>query len=167
MTTALLFSSIPSGLIATAVMVLFLYLPLLWGGAYYDTFGSLGALVLRRVSDRAQLLGSMMLFGGGVLFAVFYGALVLMFIAGPFPPPDYTIRLGPAEVNLFFPLLGLIAGFGQGIFLSLLTSFIVTDHHPVNEYRDTVNLIVSYLVGHTVFGVVVMFFQSQFLPLLL
>lgn len=163
MTTALLFSSVAAGLIATAVMIVFLYLPLLWGGAYYDTLGAIGAIYLQRTSDRARLLGALTLFAGGILFALFYGAFVLMFVFGPFPPPDYTITLGPADVNLFFPLLGLIGGFGQGIFVSLLSSFLITDHHPLPEYRDTFNLILSFMVGHTVYGVVVMFFQSQFL----
>lgn len=166
MTTALLFSSIAAGLIATAVMMVFLYLPLLWGGAYYDTLGSIGAIYLRRVSDRGRLLGAISLFAGGVLFAVFYGAFVLMFLVGPFPPPDYTVALGPAEVNLFFPLLGLVGGFGQGLFVTLITSFWITDHHPLPEYRDTFTLILSFIVGHTVYGVVVMFFHSQFLALL-
>ncbi|NIV35484.1 MAG: hypothetical protein GWN58_40345, partial [Anaerolineae bacterium] len=53
MVTALVLSSVLSGLIATAVMLVFLYLPLLWRGAYYDTLGSIGAIYLRRVDDRS------------------------------------------------------------------------------------------------------------------
>ena len=168
MFTALLLSSAVSGLIGTAVMVAFLYLPIFWRGAYYDTLGALGSMFTRVVDERSRLLGGLALLGGGVLFAGFYGAFVLMFTQGPFPAPDYTLPLGmPVEVNLFYPLLGLIGGFSQGIFVSLITTFFVTDFHPLPALRTPFTLILSFLVGHVVYGTVVMFFQHQLLQLLL
>ncbi len=168
MVAALILASVASGLIATAVMIVFLYLPLLWGGIYYDTLGALGAVFMRRVDERSRLLGAVVLFLGGIFFALFYGAFVLMFLTGPFPAPDYTIFRGlPVEINLFFPLLGLVGGLAQGVFMAMMTTFIVTDFHPLPEYRQPFNLILSYLVGHAIYGVVVTFFAHQFLQLLL
>ena len=168
LTTALFMSSVLSGLAATAVMLVFLYLPLLWGGAFYDSLGAAGALVTKQVDARSRLLGTLMLFAGGVLVAFFYGWFVLMFTNGPFPAPQYVVfPYSVAPVNLFYPLFGLVMGLGQGIFLSLITTFIVTDFHPVSSYRNAFTLILSYLIGHMVYGVVVMFFQAQFLGLLL
>jgi hypothetical protein len=168
MVLALVLSSILSGLVATTVMIMFLYLPLSWGGVYYDTLGAIGATFLKRVDGQSRLLGVFWLFVGGVLFAFFYGAFVLMFMYGNFAAPTYTIFPGwPVEFNLFYPLLGLVGGLAQGIYLTLITTFIITDFHPVASYRQTYPLVLSFLVGHMVYGVVVMFFQHQLLQLLL
>lgn len=161
-------SSIAAGSIATAVMVVFLYLPLLWGGTYYDTLGALGTLFTRGQQERDRVLGGLALLAGGILFAAFYGWAVLMFTVGGLTVPDYmTVEGLPLPVNLFFPLLGLVMGLCQGIFISMMTVFAVTDVHPVESYREPFSLVTSYVIGHMVYGVVVMFFQSQFLPLLI
>ena len=170
MTTSLVLSSVLTGLLATAVMLVFLYLPLLWNGVYYDTLAAIGSLWTREANDRSRLLGAIVLFAGGVLFAAFYGAFVLMFMleSGGFRGVPYIIfPNAPTTIDLFFPLLGLVGGFGQGIFMSLITSFMITDFHPVESFRDPFPLILSFLIGHTVYGVVVMFFQHQVLQLLL
>jgi zinc transporter ZupT len=65
-----------------------------------------------------------------------------------------------------YPLLGLVGGLGQGIYVTLISTFIITDFHPVTSYRQAYPLILSFLVGHMVYGVVVMF-QHQLLQLLL
>lgn len=168
MLLALIQSSIVAGVMATTVMIVFLYLPAVWGGVYYDTLGAVGSITRGRVDDRARVLGAMLLFLGGILFAAFYGAFVLMFMKGPFPPSPYIVfpRLG-TEVNLFYPLLGLVGGLGHGIYMSLISTFILTDFHPVEAYRSEFPLVLSYLMGHMVFGVVVMFFQHQLLQVLL
>jgi RsiW-degrading membrane proteinase PrsW (M82 family) len=49
---------------------------------------------------------------------------------------------------------------------ALITTFVVTDFHQIEEMRDAFGLVRSFLIGHTVFGVVVMFFQQQLLQLL-
>jgi len=162
----LFLSSVASGLIATGVMILFLYLPTLWGGLHYDTLGALGSIVTRRVDARARVLGAALLLLGGVAFALFYGFFVLMFLNGPFPAPAYVVFPGsPVEINLFYPLFGLVAGFCHGVFITLITTFVVTDFHPVESYRQVYPLILSFMVGHTVYGMTVMFFQSQLLQL--
>jgi len=168
--TSLLLSSVLTGLLATAVMVVFLYLPLLWNGTYYDTLAAIGSIWTREANDRSRVLGGLVLFAGGVAFALFYGAFVLMFLqgVGAFRGPQYIVfPNAPTTIDLFFPFLGLVGGFGQGIFVSLITTFVITDFHPLERFRDPAPLILSFLVGHTVFGVVVMFFQHQLLQLLL
>jgi hypothetical protein len=148
--------------------MLFSYLPLSWGGVYYDTLGAIGAILLKRVDGQSRLLGAGLLMLGGLLFAFFYGAFVLMFMYGNFAAPSYSVFPGwPVQFNLFYPLLGLVAGLGQGIYLTLISTFIITDFHPIASYREAYPLILSFLIGHMVYGVVVMFFQHQLLQLLL
>ena len=167
----LFLSSIVTGLLGTAVMLLFLYLPLLWSGLYYDTLGAIGSIWTRAADGRGRLIGAIFLFAGGVAFAMFYGAFVLMFMTGAggiFDAPAYRVRATlPATVDLFFPLAGMVAGFGHGIYMSLIASFVITDFHPLERFRDPLPLIVSFLVGHTVFGLVVTFFQHQLLQLMI
>jgi hypothetical protein len=155
----LFISSVVSGVVATAVMMVFLYLPRTWGGLHYDTFGAIGSLVLRRVDREARFLGAALLMVGGVLFAFFYGWFALMFLNGTFDAPRYPVF----GFDGFFAILGLVAGFGQGMYVTLISTFIITDHHPVPGYRDAVPLIASFFVGHTVYGLIVMSLQSVLL----
>lgn len=163
MVGALFVSSIVAGLVATAVMVVFLYLPRLWGGVFYDSLGAAGALVFKQVDGRSRLLGAAFLFTGGILFAFFYGWFILMFMNGTFETPNYIV----GGLNLFYPFFGLVMGLGQGIYLSMLTTFIVTDFHPIPSYRNALALILSYLIGHMVYGVVVMAVQTILLGIML
>lgn len=167
MVTALILSSILSGFVATTIMLLFLYLPTLWGGPMYDSLGATGSLITKQVNMRSRIIGAIILFIGGIAGAFLYGAFVIMFTQGTFPAPNYTIGTGPAAINLFFPIFGLVMGLGQGIYISMITTFIVTDFHPVQTYRTAYTLILSYLIGHMVYGVVVMVFQAQLLRLML
>lgn len=160
----LLLTSVLTGLLGTAVMVAVLNLPLVWGGKVYDTLGALGAVFTRRIDARSRVLGGIFLTLGGIGFAVAYGWVALMFVTGTFQGPDYVIlRDFPTTVDLFYPILGLVGGFGHGMFAALIATFVVTDFHPIEEMRDPFGLVRSFLIGHTAFGVVVMFFQHQLL----
>lgn len=162
----LVLTSVLTGLLGTAVMVAFLQLPVIWGGKVYDTLGALGALFTRRVDDRSRVIGALFLSAGGVGFSVAYGWVALMFLTGTFQGPEYVIlRDFPTTVDLFYPILGLVGGFGHGVFAALITTFVVTDFHPIEEMRDPFGLVRSFLVGHSVYGVIVMFFQHQLLQL--
>jgi hypothetical protein len=162
----LFFSSILSGIVATTVMAAFLYLPVLWRGVYYDTLGAIGSIFTRKVDVQSRLIGAVLLLFGGILFAFMYGWFALMFMRGTFGAPHYQVfPTWPVEIDLFYVLLGLVGGMGQGMFLSLITTFIITDFHPVESYRQAFPLILSFIIGHTVYGVVVMFMQSQLLQL--
>ena len=159
-------TSIVTGLLGTVLMVAVLHTPLVWGGEVYDTLGALGAVFTRRIDARSRMIGALFLAAGGIAFAVAYGWVALMFVNGTFEGPDYQVlRDFPTRIDLFFPILGLVGGFGHGMFAALIATFIVTDFHPIEEMRDPFGLVRSFLIGHTVFGVVVMFFQHQLLQL--
>ena len=160
----LFLSSVISGLVGTSVMIAFLYLPRVWQGLYYDTLGALGSILLDDVNTRSRIVGAVLLFAGGVVFAFFYGWYALMFIGGPFAAPNYSLFSGsPLALNLFYPLFGLVAGFCQGIFITLITTFVIVDHHPLERYRQFYPLILSFIIGHSVYGMTVMLLQSRFL----
>jgi|GEM_PF-1628388 len=160
-------SSVLTGLLGTAIMVAALNLPQLWGKPTYDPLGTLGSLFTRRLDAQARAIGAVLLAIGGVVFAVFYGWIALMFLTGTFAAPEYLVfRNFPTTVDLFYPLVGLVGGFGQGMFAALILAFVVVDFHPVQSQRNPFDLVQSFLVGNTVFGMVVMFFQHQLLQLL-
>jgi hypothetical protein len=160
-------SSVLTGLLGTAVMLAFLQAPQLWGRPVYDAVGTLGALFTRRMDAQSRALGTLVIALGGIAFAAWYGWIALMFMSGIFVAPDYRILPNfPTEIHLFYPILGLVGGFAQGIFAALILAFVVVDFHPVKEQRDPFALIQSFLVGNTVFGVVVLFFHHQLLQLL-
>ena len=164
MILALMLTSVLTGLLGTALMVAILQLPLIWGGKPYDTLGALGAIFTKSVDARSRALGAVFLTAGGIAFAVVYGWVALMFVTGTFEGADYVILPDfPTRIDLFYPILGLVGGFGHGMFAALITTFVVTDFHPIEEMRDPFGLVRSFLIGHTVFGVVVMFFQQQLL----
>jgi hypothetical protein len=161
-------SSILTGLLGTALMLAFLYAPQAWGRPAYDTVGTLGSLLTGRMDAQARAFGAGLLTIGGIGFAVWYGWIALMFMQGVFVAPDYRVlRDFPTEIHLFYPLLGLVGGFAQGMFASLILAFVVTDFHPVATQRDPFALVQSFLIGNTVFGMVVLFFQHQLLQLLI
>jgi hypothetical protein len=164
----LVLTSLLTGALGTAVMLAALNLPQLWGRTTYDVTGTLGSLFTRRLDAPSRTLGALVLTLGGILFALFYGWIALMFYTGTFVAPEYRIwRDFPTTVDLFYPLLGLVGGFAQGLFASLILAFVVVDFHPLESQRSPFDLVQSFLVGNTVFGVVVMFFQHQLLQLLL
>ncbi len=172
MAVSLLLSSIAAGLIATTIMVLFLYLPQLWGGDHFDVLNALGSAITRRVDGRSLLVGALIYYGGGQVFSVLYGLLALALISAGLNDasivPELTV-LGslPVDVNLFYPLLGLMLGLAHGGIVALLVTIVVIEHHPLERFRDGIIVAVSQIISHLVFGAVVMFFHSQFLQLLL
>ncbi len=164
----LVLSSVAAGIIATLVMALFLYLPLLWGGDYYDVMGALGSALSGQLNGRSRLIGAVIYFGGGIIFALLYGWAVLAFLQSGAPIPEIIVFSNmPVEINLFYPLLGIVLGLGHGILIALLLTIIVIEHHPLERFRSRYILVISQLISHVAFGATVMFFHSQFLQLLL
>ena len=131
-----------TGLLGTAVMIAVLNIPAIWGGTVYDTLGALGAIFTRRLDERSRVIGALFLMLGGIGFAVAYGWIALMFVTGTFDGANYIVlRNFPTTIDLFYPLLGLVGGFGHGMFAALITTFIVTDFHPIEEMRDPFGLV--------------------------
>jgi hypothetical protein len=169
MILALILSSIAAGLIATCIMVAFLYLPLLWGGDYFDVIGALGSAITGELNARARFLGAMLYFAAGILFAMLYGwlALSIMQTVDVSNLPPLHIPGLPVQINFLYPLLGLAIGLGHGVLVALLVTVIAIEHHPLKQFHTRYILVISQLISHLVFGFVVMFFHSQFLQLLL
>ena len=164
----LLLSSVAAGFIATSVMVFFLYLPLAWNGDFYDVLGALGSAVTGQLDGRSRFLGSLIYFAGGILFSVFYGWAVMALMMSNFPVPELVIFPGfPVQINLFYPILGIALGLGHGILVAFLVTIVVIEHHPLERFRARFILVISQLISHVAFGFTVMFFQHQFLQLLL
>jgi hypothetical protein len=166
----LVLSSVAAGLIATFVMIIFLYLPLLWGGNYFDVLGALGSFRSGKVDGRARLIGAIIYVIAGILFAYLYGwAAMALLQSGPnLNFPRYMLfPNAPTEINLLFPAFGLAIGLGHGIIASLLMTIIVIEYHPIEQFHGRYILVLSQIISHLVFGATVMFFQSQFLQLLL
>ena len=161
-------SSIAAGLIATALMLAVLYLPRAWEGETFDVVGAIGSAITGSVDRRALYLGAVLYFGGGMVFAVFYGWIASLLL-GPdgITAPAITLGAGlPTEINLFFPLLGLVLGLAHGGVIALFATILIIEHHPIEAFRTRYTLIVSTIFSHLVYGAVVMFFHHQFLQLL-
>jgi hypothetical protein len=166
---ALILSSVAAGLIATGVMVAFLYLPLLWGGKYFDVMGAIGSAISGKLDARARFLGAMLYFLFGIVFALIYGwlALTVMQNLTASSLPRLVIPGLLIEVNAIYPFLGLAIGLGHGILVALLATIVFIEHHPLEQFHTRYILVLSQLISHLAFGMVVMFFHSQFLQLLL
>ncbi len=169
MIVPVLLSSVAAGLIATGVMVFFLYLPRLWDGEYYDVLNALGSAITGRVGERSVFLGSLLYFGAGIVFAFLYGLLAATLLqAGQmFDLPEIMILPDlPLEIDLLFPVVGALLGLAHGLIVALLVTIIVIEHHPIERFRSRYALVASQIISHLAFGATVMFFHSQFLQLL-
>ena len=162
-------SSIAAGLIATAVMLAVLYLPMLWGGQTFDVVRAIGSALSGKIDRRSSYIGAILYFGGGVIFALFYGWIASLLLgSNGISAPSIPLDAGlPTEINLFFPLLGLILGLAHGGVIALFATILIIEHHPIEEFRTRYTLIVSTVFSHLVYGAVVMFFHHQFLQLLM
>lgn len=165
---ALFLTSFVAGTVGTVAMLITLYLPALWNGMHYDTVGAIGSVITKKVDKRSRVLGAILLLIGGIVFANFYGFFVLMFENGTLEPSYYMLLADSKwSINLFYPFIGAVGGLGHGVFMSLITTFIITDFHPVEKYRNMIPLIISFIFGHMVYGAVVLFYQAQILQLML
>ncbi|MEX2543307.1 MAG: hypothetical protein WD314_15995 [Trueperaceae bacterium] len=166
----LLLSTFAAGMIATAIMVFFLYLPRLWDAPTYDVMGALGSAITGNEGQRARFMGTTTYFLVGILFALLYGWIVMAMLDSPrsISLPRWSVLAeAPLEIDLLFPLFGALVGLVHGIVVALLVTIVVIEHHPIPKYRSRVQLIPSQVLAHVIFGATVMFFHHQFLQLLL
>lgn len=156
---------------AVTVTLLFTYLPSFWKGHYYDVLTSLGGTLrtkTNRVSQGSRLTAIFLLFVLGILAALFYAWLTLMFLEGIFPTPSANLEPGRfGSFSFFYPLVGAVIGLGQGVLVSLVTTFFITNRNVLETYRESTPLVMSFLSGNTVYGAVVMTCHALLLPLLL
>jgi hypothetical protein len=163
----LLFTSFASGIIATFVMLVFQYLPTVWGGDYYDALGAVGSLITKRVDPPTRYLGGAIYFAIGIIFALLYGEIAYIVLRSGALTGGSQIGNLPLVMHWAFPMLGFAIGLGHGIFVALLATILVIEHHPLRQFHSRFILVISTLIGHVAFGVTVMFFQSKLLQLTL
>ncbi|CAN5497450.1 hypothetical protein BH24DEI1_BH24DEI1_04790 [soil metagenome] len=160
MVLELLLSSLIAGPLATVVMVIFQYLPMLWSGGHYDVIGALGTAVTGKAERRSSLIGAAIHFGSGVLFAFLYGLIAWGLVSIDTELPQMVAWGG---VNMFDVLIGLAVGLGHGLLVAILLAIVVVEHHPIEAYRSNFYVIPSAVVGHIAYGGSVMFFHSLIL----
>lgn len=164
----LLLSAFAAGLIATTIMVFFLYLPRLWDAPAFEATAVLGAALTGRDGPRAKFMGTTAYFLIGILFALFYGWIVLLMLESPGMLPSWQILPGaPVDIDLIYPVLGAFVGLLHGILLAILLAVVVVEHHPVEKYRAQARRIPTQAWAHVAYGATVMFFHHQLLQLLL
>jgi hypothetical protein len=167
MSIAPLLSSLVSGLVAITVTLLFTYMPSFWRGSYYDILTGLGGGLFKHTRQGSRLTVILLLFLLGMLAALFYAWLTLMFLEGIFPTPSANLEPGRfGSFSFFYPVVGAVIGLGQGVLVSLLTTFFITNRNVLEPYRESTPLVMSFLSGNTVYGAVVMTCHALLLPLL-
>jgi hypothetical protein len=160
-------SSFASGLIAVTITLLVSYLPAFWHGKYFDSLTSLSGGFFKNTAQGSRLSTVLFLFALGIAAAFFYAWLARLFMNGVFPAPSNVEPGSFGPFTLFYPLVGGIIGFAQGLLVSLLTTLRITTVHPLESYRESVPLVRSYLISNTIYGAVVMLCQSVLLPALI
>lgn len=163
----MLLSSLASGLIAVTVTLLVTYLPAFWRGKFFDSLTSLSGGLFKNTTQGSRLSTVLLVFALGIATAFFYAWLTSLFINGIFPAPNNAEPGNFGAFTVFYPLVGGIIGFAQGILVSLLTTLRVTTAHPLEPYRESIPLVRSYLISNTIYGAVVMVCQSILLPALI
>jgi hypothetical protein len=160
-------SSLVSGLIAVTLTLLLTYLPVFWRGNYFDSLTSLSGGLFKNTNQGSRLNTVLLLFALGIGVALFYAWATGLFLRGILPAPTNIEPGKLGAFSVFYPLVGGILGFAQGVLVSLLTTLRVTTVHPLETYRESVPLVRSYLISNALYGAIVMTCHSVLLPALL
>ena len=134
---SLIVAAMVSGIIATALMTTFLFLPAWLGWHRVDVVRAVGALVSH---DREHALtpGLVIHFAMGAAFACLY-AFALQFMGWP---------LGP--------LSGAFLGLVHGVLVMLFVAIIIMEHHPMDRYRERgLETGLAQIAGHVIYGLTV------------
>jgi hypothetical protein len=101
---------------------------------------ALGSLITKS-RDNARPVGTAIYFGAAVLFGLIYTVLMMRLELTGWP-------------HAFFAGAGF--GFFHGLVVSLGLTWVVSDNHPLSEFRNVTPLVfLSHFAGHVVFGAVV------------
>ena len=150
-------SSVVAGIVASLAMLASLNLSKIWGIKTYDVTLMLGSFFTKKLDSRSRSLGFAIFMLIGIMFSFLYGLIVLLFVTGRFGGsfglPHYFWLPG---VNFFLLYLGFLGGFGHGTFMALIGGVLFYELHPLPDFKDTMSYIVSALIGHAIFGLVVM-----------
>lgn len=101
---------------------------------------ALGSLFTRS-RDNARPTGMAIYFGAAVIFGIIYTVLMLRLELTGWPHALFA---------------GAGFGFFHGLVVSLGLTWVVSDNHPLSEFRGVTPLVfLSHFAGHVVFGTVV------------
>lgn len=128
------------GLMATAIMSVFLSLVHKRGWANGDMIRAVGSAITR--SDEGALIyGLIVHFSLGAFFAFFY---------------SFCLNFSPA--GSFFSVIAVCTavGFFHGLLMILLTIIIVAEHHPLERFRRLgPDAAIAHLIAHILYGICV------------
>jgi hypothetical protein len=129
-----------AGLIGAMAMNAFMRLVSFRFSQRVDMTIAVGSLLTGRV-DNARMIGTLIHAGSGVIFGAVY--LLLFSLTGLVRLPEIL-------------MLGLGIGFVHGLVVSYGLMFVVSERHPVEQFRTaTIEIGLIHLVGHVLFGLTV------------
>ena len=135
-----LLSTIFAGIIGTGGMTLFMHSITQTGIANADMVRAIGSIFTRSL-DSALLVGTLLHFTAGVIFAMIYTILFGFF---------------GAQGTLPHVGIGILIGFMHGFVLSFFLVISVAEHHPLKEFREAgFSVAVAHLIGHIIYGALV------------
>ncbi len=129
-----------SGLLATGVMSVTLYLIHWRGLAEADMIRAVGSIITRKESN-AMPVGLALHFFLGVIFAFLYVVIWSTL---------------PIDTFSHYVILGLITGFAHGLVVSFMLVILIAEHHPLERFQQAgMGIALAHLVGHIVYGLLV------------
>lgn len=135
-----LVTCVAAGLMGAAAMELVMWLATRGEWARANMVIALGSL-LTRSRENALLVGAFVHATSAIVFSTFYAVLML---ATGFNSLPETL------------MLGLGFGIMHGIVVSLMLVWVVSDNHPLEEFRNASLAVgLSHFAGHVAFGAIV------------
>jgi len=139
--------TLAAGIFGTGLMTLVMTWITRSGFAHVDMIEAIGSL-FTKTTENARLIGGLLHFIAGVVFAMIY---------------TFIINLVGATGLPGSVLVGTLLGAFQGFVMSFLLVIWVAENHPVERYRNAgFRVAVSHFIGHLVFGFTVGLVVSGF-----
>ncbi|HEX2869102.1 MAG TPA: hypothetical protein VHO03_18820 [Ignavibacteriales bacterium] len=136
----IIWAGVVSGVIATAVMTLFLEAVTRSGLAHADMVRAIGSMITKSYNN-AFRTGIVIHFAWGIFFGIVYTIVIAMF---------------NARTLLYTTTIGSSIGFVHGFAVSMLLVVVVAEHHPVEKYRKPgIEVAVAHFAAHLLYGIMV------------
>lgn len=125
------------GIIATAIMTLFLYMTRALTKAHVDMILAIGTLFTHDMK-RAYRIGLTIHFIAGIVFAFIYLGLASYF--------GFNSKFD-------FLVFGSIIGLAHGTVISILMVVLVAEHHPLAQFREAgFRVVAAQGLAHVIYG---------------
>ena len=129
-----------TGLLATGVMSVTLYMIHWRGFAEADMIRAVGSIITRNEANALPV---------GIALHFFFG-IVFAFV--------YVVIWSTLPIDAFshYVILGLISGFAHGLVVSFMLVVLVAEHHPLERFQQAgMGIALAHLAGHIVYGLLV------------